>query len=350
MRKKAGFTLLELLIAMTVSTFVALTLMQSLRNVQRLITKSRNILLVNKSVTLLFNQIERDFNTAFIPSSGQIKDDKNNKDTNNKNKKDKKKESKSKNKNKEDKDKKSKKIFFISEIDEDGGRFKTADRKFKAFKSASFVNTNPLQIWGQKKTRLVRVSYELIQNKEKSKKGPVSYDLYRKETLNIENEKFKEQEETFMGTGEDKKTKKAYNAIKKNLVAANIKGMYVEYVMPKPKKKDAKERDSGEEQEILRSATWGKNKKNTKNIVPQYVEIYITFWSGKSYKKNEEKTYSCLIPIFSYPTPQDTQQNKHVGKTKEEVEKAEKEQEKITSKRRRGAKKPTPGGSQAGGA
>ena len=65
--KHSGFTLLELLIAISISTFIIVGMMQALRNVHKMIARSRITLQTDKAVTLFFNQIERDFNTALIP-------------------------------------------------------------------------------------------------------------------------------------------------------------------------------------------------------------------------------------------------------------------------------------------
>ena len=163
---------MELLIAMSISGFIILGMTQGSRNIQKILVNTRIKLQMNKSVCLAFNQIERDFNTAFIPflykeetAPGEKKPG------------EKKTESKKplvkKKPGEKSGEKKAVSLFFIGEIYDDRGRKiegEEYDKKYELFKSASFVNTNPLQVWGQKKSRLVRVGYELLRNKTKSKR------------------------------------------------------------------------------------------------------------------------------------------------------------------------------------
>jgi len=271
-----AFTLMELLLALSISGFIIIGMMQGFRSTQRILSQSRSALQINKAVCLLFNQIERDFNTAIIPIIAKIE--------------------KKEEKNKDGKETATKKVislFFFAESAGEEAREKIGDKKYELFKQISFVNTNPLQVWGQKRSRLVRVGYELVKNKKQSTQEKISYDLYRKETADLKNQTFKEKEEMIAFP------QKKELAISKHLVATNIKNMFVKYVMPKPKKKGERELISEtEEEQLLELFSWGKTKE-TKNIVPQTVEIIITFWDATMEK---EKMFSCTIPIFSYPT------------------------------------------------
>lgn len=294
-RNRFAFTLIELLLALSVSGFIIIGMIQGFRNVQDILSKSRTLLHINKSVCLLFNQIERDFNTAFIPTVAKIE----------------KKDRKSK---KESKKEKEKTAFFIAESSEADDKVKIRDKKYDLFKNVSFVNTNPLQIWGQKKSRLVRVRYELVKNKSRSTRDKTSYDLYRKETSDLENEKFKEKKVQIF-------TKKKQPVISKQIVATNIKGMFVEYVMPKPKKKDDLLLISEKEKEqLLELFSWGKTKE-TKNVVPQKAEIYIMFWDEMM---QGQKMFSCTVPIFSYPTEKVKKPVKKNDKKKNDKQKEQK--------------------------
>jgi len=294
MKKNKGFTLLELLIAITISSFILISMIQLFRNVQKMISKNREILHINKSVCLLFNQIERDFNTAIIPQIAPIE----------------KKDEREKKKEKEEKSKEKTK-FFIGEINELEDPKKIGDKKLQPFKRFSIVNTNPLQIWGEKGTRLVRVGYELLKNKEKSDKTKIVYDLFRKETLDLRNENFKEQEQTFFSN--DKKPA----PIKTNIIATNIKFMSIEYISPP----DEKEEKSKKEEK----------KKKDPNVVPQQVEVYISFCGER---EKEEKNFSCTIPILSYPTIKDEPKNKKEQKKETKADEKKQNKEKPAIKRR----------------
>jgi len=284
-RKKQAFTLLELLIAVSVSSFIILGMTQAFRNTQKILSKSRVILMMNKATCLLFNQMERDFNTAFIPVITKKElADKKEKDNDKKEEKEIKEETKNK---KQSKKQEQKTKYFVTKYFEDE-LIKVDGKKHELFQSISLVNTNPLQVWGQKKVRLVRVGYELVKDKEKSNKERILYNLYRKETTELANEDFKEPEEV-------KKT-----TIRKHLIATEITHLSIEYSMPKEQKKDKKKPAPDEETDI-KSFDW-KAQKKKKESVPQQVGIRITFWNETL---NDEATFSCMIPIFSYPTPEE---------------------------------------------
>lgn len=303
MKKAKSFTILELLLAMTISSLVMTGMMQSVRTTQKILARSRTLLNINKQVCLLFNQIERDFNTAIIVEESKPEPKKTDKDKKKTKPKSQKKEDTEEEKETDEKEeapekktpkkgkkgeKKKETILFTGEADTDNSR-KIEGKKYSPFIKVSFLNTNPMQIWGEKRERLVRVGYELVKNKEKSTKEGTSYDLIRKETAELKNTTFKEQDEA---------ATEKQPPIRKHVVATNIKEMYIEYSMPKPKEEKKSKRPSDEEKKTIDSFTWG-DKKETKNVVPQSVDVRISFWDEKL---KGDKTYSCLIPVFSYPT------------------------------------------------
>ena len=287
MKKRRGFSLLELLIALSLSSFVILGLLQSYRSLVRYLEKSKELIGVNRRVCLLFNQLERDFQTAFIPAIAS--DDESSQD-----KIDGKeaKESQAKDK-KEDSAYKKKKIdkknFFLAEADESGSFTKIKDKKLMPCKFVTLINTNPLQIYGQRKIRYVRIMYALEKNKEHSSKDKTSYNLIRKESRDIENVKMK--------VNEFDHEQQKNNPIRSHVIAEDIKALYFEYVGIKPPKKDDKEKkeDNGEE---IRLFTWG-DKDFTQGVVPKYVEVYVDLWDEQL---KFSQVFHAILPILSFPT------------------------------------------------
>ena len=290
MKKVNAFTLIELLIAIAISGFIIISMIQSINNVQKLLAGTRVSLQFNKSVCLFFNQIERDFNTAIIPELAEdltqtltvAKAVVGKEDTS------------------VNKDKEKEILFFKGESYGEETRKKIGDKRYELFRYANFVNTNPLQVWGQKRVRLVRIMYELILNKEKSKKyNKDIYDLFRSETLDLKNAKFKGTEEITT------QKRKDYFEIRKHLVAANVKEMYLEFAKPEEKnqKKEFETEESTvdktmvDREKFIKTFAWGIEEK-TKNILPQQVELFITFWDEYS---ELEETFQCTIPIIAYP-------------------------------------------------
>ena len=201
MNRKQAFTLIELLIALALSSFVMAGMMLAYRNVMKKLDSSRELLMVNRKVGLLFNQLERDLSTAFIPvqlAQEKTKQEKNGDKTPQPQEAESKESTsseKGENDKKIEKKKEQLKSFFIGTIQE-GMAEKIAKEKLELFKDVSFVCANPLQIYGQKKPRIVRVKYQLVRDKEKTRQhNKVTYNLVRKETTDLTNVEFKEKEE-----------------------------------------------------------------------------------------------------------------------------------------------------------
>jgi hypothetical protein len=306
MRKKNAFTLLELLVALSLSTFVIMGLLQSQRTLMTYIDRCRNLISTNRKVCLLFNQLERDFMTAFIPTlHEEIEPEEKTKQkgggggekkaASEKNKeKDKSKEPLSETEQKKKEEKENEKIrgFFLGETVASADPIKIEGQKFIPFKSVTFINTNPLQIYGSKRVRFVRIKYELVKNKAMSKGEKTSYQLVRKETQEIENVKVDINEFDY----EKQKT----NPIRTHIIADNVKNLFIEYVSMKEQKKDNTSNKDNKKQELeeFRTFQWG-DKDHTTGVVPRFVEVRIVFWNEIL---TAEHSFHAIFPILSYPS------------------------------------------------
>ncbi len=298
---KRAFTLLELLISISLSSFIILFLLQGYNNASRFIKGARMQIAINRKICLFFNQIERDLQAAFIPEwriEGK-EEGKDEKDTDSEGKKSQKVEGdsgkeKSSQKNKDEKEEEKKKIkFFTTEIFEDD-TLKVWNEKLKLCKNINFVTTNALQIYGQRRIRLVRVRYELVKNKALFRKGIEAYDLYRKEVLDIDNFKFEEKEG-------DKKEK--YLTIRSFLVIDNVKGFFCRLI---PERDVKEEKEKGGAKKLIEDLDWKKiavyqwgEKEKEFNKVPEFAEITVVLWDD-NFKKSYP--FRCVIPILSFPT------------------------------------------------
>jgi len=294
MKNSLSFTILELLIALSLSSFVILGMLQGYRNISNYIDRTRRLMVVNRQVCLFFNQIERDLNASFIPFlHEEIKSTQEKADVGAQALKEKAAE----------KEKEEKKNYFVGQIKE-GEEVKVGGRRREFFKSVNFITTNALRIYGQKRVRLVRVMYELVKDKQRSKGEKVCYNLFRRETTNLKNFQFKEEESVL------EKNKKT--SIKTHLIAENVKELFFEYITPQTEKEKEKEVIAKEEKKRVRRFVWG-DKDETRDVVPEQTEIFVTFWDDEL-----ERAYSfeCLIPVFSYPT-----EKKEKKEEKKETEK-----------------------------
>jgi hypothetical protein len=271
-------------------------MIQAYRNVVQHIDRARQTMEINRNVCLLFNQMERDFSQAFIsPLQKTIPKDK---VANDNTKADNKKEADEENKdNKQDEpkteeEKKAKaleaiKDHFIAGID-DSETARIEGRKFDLFKYLNFITTNTLQIWGQRRVYLVRVLYELVKDKAKSKGENICYNLYRKETTELTNVKMKEDEFA------DKKS----TPIRTYLVATNVKSLYIEYttLIVKEEKEQGKETEISEPTE-LKLFMWGSEKKDTIGKLPQKADVWISFWNDDL---TSFKTFQATFPFYLF--------------------------------------------------
>ena len=296
--KRPAFALLELLIALSLSSFIIVGLMKGYQGIMDYLERSRAMMAVNRKVSLLFNQLERDIMTAFIvPPQEEIFPEKD-KDREKHLQKKREDEDKAKTMTAEEKkkayEKKLEKLkeYFCGTIDEDQFIQIQGKRRF-LFKNLTFLTTSALQVYGEHKVRFVRVMYELTKDKENSKDGHDRYILVRKETRDIENFKMR------MSDFDYEKQQK--QPIKTHVVADNIKHMSVNYVTFKKPKQSAGLASKKQEDEEVRLTTWGE-KPFTKGVVPCWVEVTISFWNRTM---RGQDTFEILFPVLTYPTPQE---------------------------------------------
>lgn len=325
MMSKRGFSLLEMMIALAVSSFIMLGMIQSYRNALNTLKNARELLVINRKIALLFNQLERDITTIITyQKRREIKQDK--KNTGKKGAKDKQDDQgavgygeaagksggsdkpgadpsekeldpgsnpgttaspKNKKKKKLDQSGLSGKIF-------DDSSFKYQSKKYELFKKISFICTNPLSVYGETSQRIVRVGYELVPDTSsalaKEKKRTV-YKLVRKQTDNRDNYKFTEKDESA-------------GKVQSYTVADNVKSISLEYSYKEKKEKkkqagassDNSDNTSDKSEEILKSFTWSKKEWMTKSAtpLPEYMTLLITLWDD-SFEK--EFAFEALIPL-----------------------------------------------------
>lgn len=285
MKKQASFTILELLISLSISAFVILGMLQGYQNVTNFIERTRGIMVINRKVCLFFNQLERDLTTAFVPVlNKRIKP------------KAPEKVGAMQQPLKAEDEKKEDDYYFVGEVFPDNPE-KIKGKRREPFKFVNFITTNALRIYAHKRVMLVRVMYELVKDKQNSKRGKDVYQLLRRETTELDNFKFKEDDSVIQ--------KDKASDIKTVVVADNIKKLFVEYIADKPEQEkkapsSARPELGRREKEVEKERlfVWGESK-DTKDIVPEMVEVMITFWDDKLEREN---TFECLIPILSYPT------------------------------------------------
>lgn len=317
-----AFTLIELLIAMTLSSLIMLGMMQMNNSVLRYLENSRAVMNTNRQVCLLFNQMERDFSTAYIPYLAQEEKiattsrDKQEESTASDKKEDKK---------QEEKEQDQRKTFFVATVDDHIDGAKIDGKRFDLLKYVSFICTSPFQVYEERRTRLVRVVYQLVADKSNSQPDNKSYQLIRKETFDLFNTQAK---------ADEYQSATSTKMVRSYVVADNIKALYIEYtILEKDLKKDEpedKKKETGKSHKEIRELTWG-NKKETQGIVPQRLSVVLDIWNEH---KTDSVRFNTMFLVFSYPTVDPKEQKEQ---KKEPVKTPEKDAKKDVAKKEEGS-------------
>lgn len=287
---RPGFGMIELLIALALSSFIMLGMTQGYRNAVKLQRNAHELLVINRRIALLFNQIERDFTTgvahrkpvAYAPAEKQKKGESAN-DAEQKNTESAPAKEKSESRKNE---KKEPPVPSIEMVVHDDAAYRHRGKKWHTTKSVSLICTTPLELFGKQHERLVRVGYELVPDKKRSVAGKECYQLVRRQTNELKNSSFKVREN-------DKK-----QMLNSHVVAQDIKRFSIAatYVPKAPEKKEGEPKESTEKQEPIKTFTWGqKEHKKSSTALPEFVSLHIELWN-----EDLEKTYSfeCMIPCF----------------------------------------------------
>ena len=291
MRAFKAFTLLEVLIALSLSSFIMIGIVQVHRGVMRYLDVTRQTATMNRKVCLVFNQLERDLNTAFIPFPYPPVPEKKADGAS-----DTSQEDPAKKKEEEQKREEQRKSYFIARTNENADMVRINNKKLMPCSSISFICTNPFQVYGQKRQCLVRVIYELIPDKMKRSENFQTYQLVRKETFNLANVKGHIDEFSIPAPGKD---------VRRYVVLDGVKGLYLQYSV---RVKDLRKKDEDKKKEEEKpkpdapknyvSQLWGDHFE-VQGIVPCDVEIWLDMWNDD---RTRSLRFQALFSVMSYPT------------------------------------------------
>ena len=294
MKRSPGFTLLELVMAISFAGFIIVGLIQAMRSSAGFLATGRKFMQVDRKVALLFNQLEQDLSCAFIPTLQRDPSD-----------------------DEETRKLKKEVIHFTAKAEADFTKI-GGERRYR-LKDASWVTTNVLR-FGRKEPRLARVRYELKKDV-----------LIRKETSQLDNVKFEEPDPAYAEASAGMRDGKR-KTVRSAIVCNNVKNLFVECVVPRKRtEKDdtAVIKKKPEEEPPLRTYTWG-DTDETKNAVPQYVRVYLELFDDK---KKRTFSYETMIAIAAFtkpktvPKPEDGAQEGNEGNKEENKKEPQKAQE-----------------------
>lgn len=267
-----GFSLIEVLIALSIASIIGIALFSSLDQMTRISNKVDTIIEDDDRMALLHNQLKKDLSGAFVPTQAVEQPI--------------------------DKDKKNKKplekVFYSSNSEKN------------TLNTLTFITTNPLTSYGSSKPRIARVVYKMVPQKENGQQP--SYTLLRQQGPDLEYDTYKQ----------DNKKNRSY------AVAEQIKNLTIEYTTTKksvqkndsknpPELETVKEWDSDknapkekaqEETKKKENAATQKNQQSPQNPekkekeeriwLPLYATITITLWDAR---KKHEYTTQLIVPI-----------------------------------------------------
>lgn len=272
---KTGFTLIELIIGMAISAAVSVVIFVSFNQTQKSSTRIDEIISLDSRVSVLQNQLEKDITGVFVPNSMVPKPNE-------------KVEQKAKKESKEKKEEevakpdtqKVEKLFYSA-------------NQGKNLKELTFITCNPLQIYGQSRPRIARVTYLL--KEDVLRRG--SFALYRQESSKLN----------------DTKGGFEYQ------IADGIKEFRVEYTVliekkeEEQKQKDAKEQKKSSELKTFSDWTFADKASSTQKesnfLIPMFVNVKVVFWIDVANTAQQFFEFKYFIYAFDSQFPRKPAKN-----------------------------------------
>jgi|GEM_PF-2279048 len=287
-----GFSLVELLVALALSSIIMLGLVHANRNAARLLHEAEYLLVVNRGVSVLLTQLEHDVSAtipyqkpvSYAPMQAKPKEGEQKTETTQETPPPK-------------PDEKKKEDQFVPSVmlePFEDATFRALDRKWQQTKRFSMVTTTVLEVYDEPMERVVRVCYELVLEKKLSSPDRSVYTLYRVQTPATANIK-----------GESKKDEDPKKAppLQRYVVAERVKHFSLEAAYAKrPPQKDQKQAagstaDASPE-EPAKTFVWGEKeeKEKSKYMAPEQYALYLEVWDTplkRSY------SFTTVLPVFA---------------------------------------------------
>jgi len=283
MKRLSGFSLLETMVALALSSIVMLGMVQGYRNAVNTLDKTRTLLTLNRRIALLFNQMERDITSSYVYDAARFERAQKKESQQDEAKRKKKKGSESEREKRTSKKDKKKETYYpqLAATIYDDASYRVRKNMWQMLHTVSFVCTTPLEVYGSLAPRPTRVGYELVLDKAESRKGIKDYTLYRKETYDLRNVDFKEKDEGA--------------AVRTYVVARHIKACSLRFTYEEKQQQgsDKKKKDV----EMLKTFVWGKREatKKSERLLPDLASVHIELWDDEHKKAYP---FDCLLPFF----------------------------------------------------
>lgn len=269
---RKGFTILEVVFGLLISSMIALILFQSLTQTNGILGRVTALTSLERRVMLLQQQFEVDFSGIFAPQLAERDDED---------------EEEKGAKEKEEPKKEEKKDGELQEEQLTGFKTFTFESDERGFiKILSFVTTNPLNVYQQPSPRAVRVAYRVVSDPENEGK-----------LLLIRQESAEELSLKNFEQATNKATIKAGQVpIRSYEIARNIENIKIEFFVEKRQKPEP-EKKQDESEKIA-------DKKDAKKE-EEKPRVYFTLDEWKRLSEDEKKKYEtpelpayCTLKLF----------------------------------------------------
>ncbi len=278
MRNKPGFTLIEMMVAIVITSILGGMLLTIFLQTQRSVNRINETIDVDFEDSIIYNQLEKDISGIFVP---QLFVD----DRSSESKKEKPAQPGQPPKQAQP-PKPKRKLARVKDA-------LVSANEGKSIKNLSFITNNPLQVYGESKPRMVRVEYYLEPDENNSKQ----LKLYRRESNKIEMAEFKDADP------------RSYQ------IAAGVKQFSLEfYAAKQPKKKEKKKEDEkkkeGEEArkevpELVPFAEWNdsttkENKELYQELLPIFLRVDLELWESSNPDEDQSRKYTFFYHVFAF--------------------------------------------------
>lgn len=261
MKLRSGFVLIEVLLSLAIGSILALLLFQSMGSLSKTYQKIYAVSSVQRRLTLLQQQFERDFSGIVAPKiSLEDEREPDKKEEERKQSKEKKAQVKSEGKESKEKTYRVPHVFF-SQNDGKGNCVKL-----------TCLTTNPVMVYGDQPPRLVRVVYSL----EPDPEHEGLFLLARQQSDNLDFKAF---------------SKQGSESIKKFTISDGIASYKVSYLVPqveenntdkKPESKEDKKKEDKKKREFKTLTDWPyiedkkEEEKSKRPSFPTFIKVEIT--------------------------------------------------------------------------
>ncbi|OGB84071.1 hypothetical protein A3F66_06140 [candidate division TM6 bacterium RIFCSPHIGHO2_12_FULL_32_22] len=324
---KSGFTLIELIIAFTISTMIAAGLFLSFSQVQKSTKIIEKMLSIDAPIFTFSNQFEKDISGAFEPKFWFPKEEEKQEQKESPKKVEEENNKKPAPPAKKEEYQKIEKVFFSA-------------NQNKNLKELTFITANPLQSYDNYKPRIARVLYKLVPDENNKD----AFKLTRKESLNLDYAKIND------------KNIPEYDLI------SNIKSFSITYIYPEQpkeekknpeKKPEEKKTEEPKEVKMLTAEAWEYKEKDKEKegeglpIIPQFILVRITIWD---LYQEEETSFEIRYQILAFEEKKEEEKPKPAPKPAPKAEEAEKDKSNTKpSEAQKAGKQPAVPGFRRGG-